>query len=48
VAAAQADGGERYYGQERFTIVMAHSGRQTGTTTTHVRDWGRNRAEIGA
>jgi len=43
-AAASAD--ERFYGQERFTVVMSHTGRQTGTTTTHVRDWGRSRAEL--
>lgn len=44
-SAAAADG-ERFYGQERFSIVMSHTGRQTGTTTTHVREWGRRRAEI--
>lgn len=45
-ALGAAGGGERFYGQEEFTIVMAHSGSQTGTTTTHVRDWGRSRAEV--
>lgn len=47
-ATATGGGGteERFYGQERFTIVMTHSGRQTGTTTMHVRDWGRRRAEL--
>ncbi len=45
-AAETADGKERFYGKERFTLVMTHSGSQTGTTTTHVRDWGRLRAEI--
>jgi hypothetical protein len=45
-AVSDAGGGERFYGRERFTIVYAHSGRQTGTSTEHVRDWGRRRAEI--
>lgn len=43
---AAASGAERFYGQESFTIVMAHTGRQLGTTTTHVRDWGRRRVEL--
>lgn len=43
---AAAAGDERFYGQEKFTIVMEHSGRQTGTTTIHVRDFGRRRVEI--
>jgi hypothetical protein len=25
---------------------MNHTGRQTGTSTTHVREWGRKRAEV--
>jgi hypothetical protein len=45
-AATSADGGERFYGQEKFTIVTRHSGAQTGTTTTHVRDWGRQWVEV--
>lgn len=43
---ANAGGGERFYGQERFTVVTRHSGRQTGTTTIHVRDWGRRWVEV--
>jgi len=42
----RAAAGERFYGREKFTVVLTHTGRQTGTTTTHVRDWGRRRAEL--
>ncbi len=44
--AAASSGGERFYGRERFTIVYAHTGQQTGMSIEHVRDWGRRRAEI--
>ncbi|MDX2235020.1 MAG: hypothetical protein NW200_11045 [Hyphomonadaceae bacterium] len=45
-AAGAAGGDERFFGEERFTIVMAHTGQQTGVSTLHVREWGRKRAEI--
>lgn len=47
-AAAQAGdaGGERFYGRERFTLVLAQTGAESGTITEHVRDWGRRRVEI--
>jgi hypothetical protein len=43
---APAGGEERFYGQEQFTIVYAHTGQQIGMSTEHVREWGRRRAEI--
>ncbi len=45
-AAPSADGGERFYGQEAFTIVHQLTGAETGVFTEHVRDWGRTRAEL--
>lgn len=39
-------GTERFYGQERFTLVGTQSGAESGTWTEHVREWGRTRAEI--
>jgi hypothetical protein len=45
-SAAASDGGERFYGRERFTLVGTQTGAESGTYTEHVRDWGRNRAEI--
>jgi hypothetical protein len=45
-AAPPADGEERFYGKESFTIVSAQTGTESGDFVEHVRDWGRNRAEI--
>jgi len=44
--APPADGTERFYGKEAFTIVSKQTGVETGDITEHVRDWGRRRAEI--
>lgn len=44
VAAAKA-ADVRFYPIEAFTIVYAHQGMQSGTTTVHTRDYGRLRAE---
>lgn len=44
--APPADGTERFFGREKFTIVSAQTGAQTGDVTEHVRDWGRQRAEV--
>lgn len=46
VAPAGAQDAPRFFGHEAFTIVSELSGSQTGTVTTHVRDWGRLRVEI--
>lgn len=44
--APPADGKERFFGREKFTIVSTQSGAQTGDVTEYVRDWGRQRAEV--
>ncbi|MBI3437781.1 MAG: hypothetical protein HY054_03860 [Proteobacteria bacterium] len=36
----------RHYDRESFTVVMTHRGVVTGTTTTYVRNWGRQQAVI--
>lgn len=43
-ADAPASSEIRLYDRETFTVVMTHSGAVTGTTTTHVRNWGRQQA----
>lgn len=43
-----AGNGERFFGQEAFTIVSRQTGTETGSVTEHVRAWGRQRAEIYA
>lgn len=40
------NGAERFYGRESFTLVGEQTGREAGTFTEHVRDWGRRRVEI--
>ena len=44
-AAPAADGKERFYGREVFTITHELSGSEKGSVTEHVRDWGRTRVE---
>jgi len=44
--AAASGGDERFFGREAFTLVYRHSGSQSGTSTTHVREYGRKRVEI--
>lgn len=45
-AASAAEGKERFYGKEKFSIVYTQTGAEAGDITEHVRDWGRTRAEI--
>ncbi len=45
-ATPAADSSRKFFGHERFTIVMEQTGRETGTVTLHYRDWGRRSAEI--
>lgn len=44
--APPADGRERFYGRETYTIVFDQTGMIAGSITEHVRDYGRRRAEI--
>jgi len=44
--ALAADAGRKFFGEEKFTIVMQQTGRETGTVTLHYRDWGRRSAEF--
>lgn len=43
---AAGGGGERFYGEETFTIVYDQTGAEAGAFTEHVREWGRKRVEI--
>lgn len=44
--APAADGSERFYGREKFTIVAKQTGVEAGDVVEHVRDYGRRRVEI--
>lgn len=44
--APPADGTERFYGKQAFTIVSTQTGMQSGDIVEHVRDWGRRSSRI--